>query len=792
MLQSRFKKNRLPIIGIAVLFLCLTIGWILYTVFGHQLVEAMYEGRSIGFLNRIIDKQTTHPVRDYLEVADKLFLAGVGFFLFFGSLVLFELKKLLIRVPDKRFFKSAGSVSWIEYLVLFGSVVIFSVSPKGFYFYRSEQLWLFCAGVSALYFIFKIKAAQEYTETILRNILSSKLYIFIFSIGFLLAYFIQCFPLKEWGSYIAVDDYSGVLVYTKQGLNILKQGGYFGWDSSFLGGRFTAASATGANLIHFLLPLSFVGLEKGFHLMLLIFFLGFPLLCYYYVKACCKIDNDSALVALLIASFFVLTYFKDLLAYGMVAAFIGIDLLILSLILCQRLREGKRYSFFYLTLTLSLSFYTHPGISLYAIILTVIILMAPPDRKQLKHIFYLGCFLFVISLPFLIYKFKYSTYLILDNYNYIPAKFSLKDYPLGIMNNFLEDFKMSTFRVELYPLYFLPILMYMFLKKAWKKEVIFALFIPIFLAFIPGNLSLVLTRIKFLTPFLLSVSLTGFLVTNYKKKHFVILLLGLFLSFMFFCPGVVSIPQAFKHIKPGLYNKPLVEVIKTLGGRYVAVENNQHWKHAGDKVVPDFHWLPVLQLETNRLLFSNPHEGYDHTPYRANSFDGGFFRGKVIDEWAIEDINKVLLKWGVKYLVMWNEKTKGYFNNYPQFYETVWKDTDWVIFKFRDSDIRSAVVDGNGKAEVIDNDYFEKRIILSDVAVGSKTVVRSNYFPAWKAYYNNKEIPLLNFEGQIGFIAPASGDYIIKMNYPRYAFFNVLAFCALMTCGFLSYRRILP
>ena len=75
MLQNRVKENKLLIIVTGVLFLCLVLGWILYTLFGHQLIEAMYEGRSIGFLNRIIKGQATNPVGFYFDKADRLFFA---------------------------------------------------------------------------------------------------------------------------------------------------------------------------------------------------------------------------------------------------------------------------------------------------------------------------------------------------------------------------------------------------------------------------------------------------------------------------------------------------------------------------------------------------------------------------------------------------------------------------------------------------------------------------------------------------------------------------------------------
>jgi hypothetical protein len=74
MLRNWFKENKLPRLVTVALFLCLLLGWILFALFDHQLIEAMYEGRSIGFLNGIIEGQATHPVEYYFENANKLFI----------------------------------------------------------------------------------------------------------------------------------------------------------------------------------------------------------------------------------------------------------------------------------------------------------------------------------------------------------------------------------------------------------------------------------------------------------------------------------------------------------------------------------------------------------------------------------------------------------------------------------------------------------------------------------------------------------------------------------------------
>lgn len=50
-------------------------GWALYALYGHALIEAMYEGRSIGWLNRLIQDQAVLPVAFYFGTADRLVFA---------------------------------------------------------------------------------------------------------------------------------------------------------------------------------------------------------------------------------------------------------------------------------------------------------------------------------------------------------------------------------------------------------------------------------------------------------------------------------------------------------------------------------------------------------------------------------------------------------------------------------------------------------------------------------------------------------------------------------------------
>ena len=73
MINKWFIENKVAILVVGTLLLCLVMGGAVYMVFGHRFINAIYEGRSIGILNRVIGGQATHPIEHYYNICDKLF-----------------------------------------------------------------------------------------------------------------------------------------------------------------------------------------------------------------------------------------------------------------------------------------------------------------------------------------------------------------------------------------------------------------------------------------------------------------------------------------------------------------------------------------------------------------------------------------------------------------------------------------------------------------------------------------------------------------------------------------------
>jgi SAM-dependent methyltransferase len=76
-------KKILSIAGVVGCVAVLSVGGVLYLAYGHRLITAMYEGRSAPILNRVIEGQALHPLAQYLEAADQLFLSMLLVLAFF-------------------------------------------------------------------------------------------------------------------------------------------------------------------------------------------------------------------------------------------------------------------------------------------------------------------------------------------------------------------------------------------------------------------------------------------------------------------------------------------------------------------------------------------------------------------------------------------------------------------------------------------------------------------------------------------------------------------------------------
>lgn len=134
MVKRWIEENRVQAVIAITLILCLVIAWMLYSLYGHRLIKDMYEGRTIGVLNKIIQGHDIYPLAYYISQADKVFFGifiylcvGVFFIilsfigknpLFYGLLIVYTLYCLVFIM------KASFLIDGLRYFTLFDDPMI--------------------------------------------------------------------------------------------------------------------------------------------------------------------------------------------------------------------------------------------------------------------------------------------------------------------------------------------------------------------------------------------------------------------------------------------------------------------------------------------------------------------------------------------------------------------------------------------------------------------------------------------------------------------------------------------
>jgi len=226
------------------------------------------------------------------------------------------------------------------------------------------------------------------------------------------------FPLAEWNQLIFFDDYPTIYYGSVRGLQTLAQGGVFGWDTRLLGGYY-AVSDVNHNLAFFLLPFVPFGAKIGYHLLIACSALAFPLLLALWVRRAFRESGATAL-GIWIAGFFFLTVMDNLLHWGMLNSFVGLDLLLVNLLLMERVRERRPWAIFPLALSLGLTVYAHVGFFLYSLAFLGLEFLRRPNRILARDLALAVLGGVVLSLPMTIQYLLYPGYFVESNESWAP------------------------------------------------------------------------------------------------------------------------------------------------------------------------------------------------------------------------------------------------------------------------------------------------------------------------------------------------------------------------------------
>ena len=121
---DRFERRFCFIVAVLAVFILL--GACFYALFGHFIIESMYHGRSLPFLNHLIQYQDTKPLEHYLQTGDVVFYK-----LFTVSLIGVLITGGMIFVLYRLIFSSGTlQAGWVVFLCMLMLGYVFYLNPQ--------------------------------------------------------------------------------------------------------------------------------------------------------------------------------------------------------------------------------------------------------------------------------------------------------------------------------------------------------------------------------------------------------------------------------------------------------------------------------------------------------------------------------------------------------------------------------------------------------------------------------------------------------------------------------------
>jgi len=591
-------------------------------------------------------------------------------------------------------------------------------------------------------------------------------------------------------------DYPETYCMTMKGIEMLKAGGVFGWDPSHLGGYPTAFTA--ATFITFpFLPFAFLG-DFGYGLMNFLSWILFPYLVGRYAAVIFK-DRLTAVYAMFFGALMFFAYYNRSLKWGNIHAYWGALFLLISLICYEYVKQEKKYSLILNVVSLCMLCYSYMFYFFIYCLLVMIDWCLAPSKKQLKRIGFTIGVTVLCSLHYWWYLFCYGEYARHSFIHYEPSD-SLIRFPHSFGQAGKWLFNTLGFHKR-YCHYYLVPLSLISLKSRRVRPLILGGVVVLGISYLAKTFSvndmtwrILPQRIYYVLPIILPLVLAHW---ARRGSHLFPFLLICILAYPICKASFYSFPMGRSAED---YNRALVQKIRSLNDtNMILFENitfnnllNQKWDRRYKMTwrAEHVYIAQYIAMQTDKKFYSTTHAGWHESVFRGNCINSGIFQGALISDVPISRLEYEFNKWGVRYLVLWNRYSKEYFASYPDKFAPIWNDEKWVIYQY-DEAPREPLILQHGEGEILSETYFSKRIKLSDVRGGEEVIVRSNYFPSWRAFYKGQEIPVHNREGLLAFIVPDNGSYSIDLRFPKYFLFHWIALAALALTATVSHKRLI-
>jgi hypothetical protein len=589
-------------------------------------------------------------------------------------------------------------------------------------------------------------------------------------------------PPATWSLIPFDDDWAPRYQATVEGVRLLKQGTVAGWQWSLLGGHQTSADLSQSLTALGVLPMLLFGDRAGYHLLHLLILAGIPWLVFR------DIASDGRRDVALLAGFFALVctigMFGTIMPSGDTNSIAGVFSALVALAGSRMARTGSRWGAAVLVAGLTLLAYTHLGFLMYTAMYLGLEAVFYRDWRVAARAALAGVAAGLASLPLYVELLVYPEYFITNNLVYAPGPLAWDRAARQIFYNTEILLHPHRWFNDYYSLakVTLVLVAWMALQPGRSRARFHAWLVLLAMALLRldgAEAGYLFTRQMHMLAAFIGAPLAAFVIDrtgNRRLAWALVALIALYPHATFYRVPHVDDPREFD---PALAGR-----LATRPGALVLVENSPHRDLDADpagrteRTPFGVHFESLIAEATGRRLYGQTWDCWHWTPWRGQVVAAGSFGGRAIALTPIEDFVTEMRKWGVVHLLVWSNATTRYLDAAPRHFTRRWSHGRWVEYELGDADPR-AVVAPSGAGTLENFDLLGGEVHLQGVRAGDEVVVRMNYFPAWGARADGRDVEIHSVDGQLAFRAPADGAYVVSLAYPRRRPLVALALAAL-------------
>ncbi len=608
----------------------------------------------------------------------------------------------------------------------------------------------------------------------------------------LVAAFTSRLPPSQWDQIPFKDNWTELFQQAVNGVRLMYRGSVVGWNWGLQGGYPTSTDIAQSFAALAIVPMTLFGERIGYHLLHVFLLASLPVFVWWDLR---KEDRETALVTAGFATAFTAGYVGWLGNSGDTNSLVGVFCATLAIAGSRASRLGHRWGGPLLLLALTLGLYSHVAFVVYAGIYLLLEAVYYRDRAAVIRLAIASAAAVLAALPVHWESLRYPDYVSFNNTVFDPA--TPRDWPVVLKSIYynveillLPGRWFNDYR-SLANVWWIPIAVVAVTSPrsrvgfyAWATVLTQAL-----LRINTPEAGAIFDRIQHMFPVIAAPAIAGMIRAFAGTRQLAVALMaviGLYVATSFVPIRHVPELRAF--------NPPLIDRITASDGM-VLVEISPHRDMDKDPVrrtptTPfDVHFEGLLPDLAGQRFYSQMIDGWGWNIWRGQVVAAGTYQAVPIDETPPQEFADEMRRWGVRHLFVWTDDTRNYLNASGLFVER-WRDDRWSHFELIDADTRS-VVTLTGRGKLRNLDFLGGEVELDGVTAGELVVVRTNYYPAWRAYVDDREVPLENVDGQLAFKAPQSGSYVVRLDYPRYRGVSAFALLA-FAVGVAALWRVTP